>query len=87
MCESTYQTELMKYCELEQVYMMKNKKRLEAKKNPLLSVEEITTAINDCNLAKQMWEKQEKVVLITLHKNNNYYTAYKNFRYYIETKY
>jgi hypothetical protein len=83
---SDYECELMKCRKLEKIYIISNKKRLEAKKNPLLSIEEIQTAINESNLAKQAWEMQERIVTFILHKDEKYHMAYTAFKAYIDTK-
>ena len=76
----------MKCRKLEKKYIISNKKRLEAKVNPLLSIEEIRTAINESNLAKQAWEMQERIVTFILHKDEKFHMAYTAFKSYIETK-
>ena len=83
---SDYECEFMKCCKLEQIYIISNKKRLEAKKNPLLSIEEIRREINESNLAKQAWEMQERIVTFTLHKDKKYHMAYTAFKDYIDNK-
>jgi hypothetical protein len=83
---SDYECELMKCRKLEKTYITTNQKRLEAKINPLLSIEEIQIAINENNLAKQAWEMQERIVKFTLHKDEKYHKAYTAFKAYIDTK-
>ena len=83
---SDYECELMKCRKLEKIYIITNKKRLEAKGNPLLSIEEIRIAINESNLAKQAWEMQERIVKFTLHKDEKYHKAYTAFKAYIDNK-
>jgi hypothetical protein len=83
---SDYECELMKCRKLEKIYIINNKKRLEAKINPLLSIEEIQTSINESNLAKQAWEMQERIVTFTLHKDKKYHMAYTAFKAYIDNK-
>ena len=67
-----YHAESIKCRKLEQIYMSKNRQRLEARGNYELPIEELRNAIRESNLAKKDWELQEKIVKFVLHNNKKY---------------
>lgn len=84
--ENKYNFECMKCHELEKNYMMKNKKKIQTKKNRLLSMNEKICALNDANLAKQALDQQKIIVKCMLDKDKPYHDAYVAFKLYIENK-